>query len=85
MFKVVNMLGWAVATTFAMLYLYGVYSSNTGTKHLNEDVSALYYATFRTAWGLAIAWVIFACATGYGGKLKQPLYFIIYGVSPIYQ
>ncbi|XP_060604940.1 nose resistant to fluoxetine protein 6-like isoform X2 [Ruditapes philippinarum] len=71
--KVVNILGWAVATTFAMLSLYGVYSSDTGTKHLNEDVSAFYYATFRTAWGLAIAWVIFACATGYGGPVNSLL------------
>lgn len=65
--QVVNILGWAIATTFAMLSLYGVYSSETGTKHLNEDTSAFYYATFRTAWAVAVAWVIFACATGYGG------------------
>ena len=28
------------------------------------------YGTFsRTAWGLALAWVVYACHTGLGGKI----------------
>ncbi|XP_053380930.1 nose resistant to fluoxetine protein 6-like isoform X2 [Mercenaria mercenaria] len=71
--KVINMFGWAVATTFAMLALYGLYTPDGGTKHLNEDVTAFYNASFRTAWGMAVAWVIFACATGYGGPVNALL------------
>lgn len=61
------MLGWAIATTCALLVLYGLYDSE-GKEKLGVDASALYNATSRTAWGIAIAWVIFACSTGYGGR-----------------
>jgi hypothetical protein len=62
------MLGWALATAAALLVLYGLYDSD-GNDNLSGDVAALYNATSRTAWGMAVAWVIFACATGYGGWL----------------
>ncbi|XP_053381296.1 nose resistant to fluoxetine protein 6-like [Mercenaria mercenaria] len=72
MSKFVNMLGWAIATAFALLVLYGLYDSE-GTEKLGVDAAALYNATGRTAWGMAVAWVIFACATGYGGPVNALL------------
>ena len=60
------MLGWTLATAMALLVLYGLYNPE-GQPTFGLDVSALYNATSRTAWGMAVAWVIFACATGYGG------------------
>lgn len=68
-FQLVNLLGWAVATTMALLVLYGLYDSS-GMPHLSNNVSAFYNATNRSAWALAVCWVIAACATGHGGMLK---------------
>ena len=67
LYRIVNVLGWAVATTFALLVIYGPYTSDAKYK-MTETESAFYNAAFRTGWGLAIAWVVCACATGYGGK-----------------
>lgn len=72
MSKVANALGWLIATTLALLVLYGLYTPD-GTPNLGEDTSALYNATFRTVWGICVAWVIFACATGYGGPVNSLL------------
>ena len=66
-FQLTNLFGWAVATTIALLVLYGLYDS-PGTPHLSIGVSAFYNATHRSAWALAVCWVIVACATGYGGR-----------------
>ncbi|XP_060591484.1 O-acyltransferase like protein-like, partial [Ruditapes philippinarum] len=72
MSQILNVVGWIVATTTAMLVLYGLYSPD-GTKILSDDTSAFYNATSRTAWGMCVAWVIFACASGYGGPVNKLL------------
>ena len=56
-----------MATTVALLVLYGIYDSS-GVPKLSISVSAFYNATSRSAWALAICWVIVVCATGNGGK-----------------
>ena len=35
---------------------------------MSRGVAALYNATNRSAWAVAVCWVIVACATGHGGK-----------------
>lgn len=70
--KIVSVLGWAIATILAMLILYGLYTED-GKPFLSVEVSALYNATSRTVWGVCIAWVVFACATGYGGPVNALL------------
>lgn len=60
------MIGWALATGTALLVLYGLYDDINGER-LSTDVAALYNTVHRTVWGACVAWVIFACATGYGG------------------
>ncbi|KAH3787907.1 hypothetical protein DPMN_166038 [Dreissena polymorpha] len=50
----------------AIAVLYGLYSDD-GTIQLNKKTTILYNATSRTVLGACVAWVIFACATGYGG------------------
>lgn len=72
MSKIINVLGWAISTAVALLVLYGLYDAD-GKDKLGADAAALYNATSRTAWGMAIAWVIFACATGYGGPVNALL------------
>jgi hypothetical protein len=61
------LIGWAIATGTALLVLYGLYDDMNGER-LSTDVAALYNTVHRTIWGACVAWVIFACATGYGGK-----------------
>ncbi|XP_045202094.2 nose resistant to fluoxetine protein 6-like [Mercenaria mercenaria] len=73
MSKLTNMMGWTVATAVAMSVLYGLYTPDGTPPDLSNAVSALYNATSRTAWGLSVAWVIFACATGYGGPVNALL------------
>ncbi|XP_053380233.1 nose resistant to fluoxetine protein 6-like [Mercenaria mercenaria] len=73
MSKVVNLVGWSVATAMAVSVLYGLYTSDGSPPDFSNSVSALYNATSRTAWGLSVAWVIFACATGYGGPVNALL------------
>ncbi|OWF37158.1 nose resistant to fluoxetine protein 6-like [Mizuhopecten yessoensis] len=70
--KFVNLLGWLVATFTACAIVYGLYDSLTGTM-LTESVAAFYNTVHRSAWGVCICWVIFACATGNGGFVNTLL------------
>ncbi|CAC5409716.1 unnamed protein product [Mytilus coruscus] len=65
--RYLNFLLWIVFSVIAVLVLYGVYG-NYNDNPMSDDVTALYNAVHRSAWGAAICWVIFACATGNGGE-----------------
>ncbi|GFR89284.1 nose resistant to fluoxetine protein 6 [Elysia marginata] len=65
-FQVMNCLGWAVACSVALAVVYGLFEDTNGHP-ISTEVAALYNALARIAWGAAVCWVIFACATGYGG------------------
>ena len=67
-FQGVVVLGWALAAACNLAVLYGLYEYNSGKAVESIHVIALYQACSRTAWGLGLAWVIFACCRGYGGK-----------------
>ena len=79
-FQIVVLIGWATATAIALLVLYGLYDpdSKTGFADLSTNMAAFYNATNRSAWGLAVCWVIVACATGNGGNGKHN-----YVIAPI--
>ncbi|KAK3607214.1 hypothetical protein CHS0354_031712 [Potamilus streckersoni] len=64
--RVLNLIGWLLASGVALSVLYGLFNPNN--EHtMSTEVSGLYISVARTAWGIAVAWVIFACATGNGG------------------
>ncbi|XP_013412597.1 nose resistant to fluoxetine protein 6 [Lingula anatina] len=63
---VTALLGWAVATAAGLAVVYGLHDVYQGHP-LSNDVSALYITVSRTVWGACVAWVIYACCTGYGG------------------
>ncbi|XP_053380237.1 nose resistant to fluoxetine protein 6-like [Mercenaria mercenaria] len=73
MSKFLNFVGWTMATGVAIAVLYGLYTPDGSTDRLSVDVSALYNATSRIAWAICIAWVIFSCASGYGGPVNAYL------------
>lgn len=70
LFQFLNIFGWLVAATLACLVLYGQYDDLNGTRFTRE-VGSLYITVHRTVWGACVAWVIFACANGYGGKYDK--------------
>ncbi|XP_076114771.1 nose resistant to fluoxetine protein 6-like [Mytilus galloprovincialis] len=70
--RYLNFLLWIVFSVIAVLVLYGVYG-NYNDNPMSENVTALYNAVHRSAWGAAICWVIFACATGNGGFINTVL------------
>ncbi|XP_077989869.1 nose resistant to fluoxetine protein 6-like [Glandiceps talaboti] len=67
--KVVNLLCWALAAGVALTIVYGLYPTTQGA-HPDQWIAVLYLATSRFAFVVAVAWVIFACATGNGGPVN---------------
>ena len=51
------------ATAINMAVLYGIHD----VTYMSPDVAAFYTTMQRFSWSIGIAWVVFACATGYGG------------------
>ncbi|KAL5012556.1 hypothetical protein ScPMuIL_011107 [Solemya velum] len=70
--KKVNLLCWAIAAVCCLSTLYGLYDDANG-EPLSTDVAALYNAVSRTVWSIGVCWVVFACATGYGGFVNNLL------------
>ena len=65
------LIGWCVAIAIGLSVVYGLYDfykDYPSTKIGGEGESLFYIGTSRLAWSLALAWVIFVCAVGYGGR-----------------
>lgn len=67
------MAGWCVAIILALSTLYGQYKVlRKNNPRPFSRVENITYGTFsRFAWSLALAWVIFACHRGLGGKCNS--------------
>jgi hypothetical protein len=59
-----------LAATLACMVLYGQHDDVNGNRFTRE-VGSLYITVHRTVWGACVAWVIFACANGYGGRYDK--------------
>ena len=62
------LLGWSIAATLMLSCQYGLYGTWSDTAVMSDHVYHLYEAVSKTAWSAGLAWVIFACVTGNGGK-----------------
>ncbi|XP_013412610.1 nose resistant to fluoxetine protein 6-like [Lingula anatina] len=69
---VVALVAWAVTIAILAWLVFGLYGHINGHPW-NYQVAALYNATSRTLWGACVAWVIYACCTGYGGIVNDIL------------
>ena len=67
-------LGWTVSTVSALAIQMGPYEllqPENAAKYCGT-VDAIFYGSFhRLAWGIVIAWIIFACVNGYGGIVNS--------------
>ncbi|KAI1289380.1 Nose resistant to fluoxetine protein 6 [Halotydeus destructor] len=64
--------GWFCTLVTCMTLLFSTIGWNRGN-YPSQLVSALYAATFRSLWSLAMAWVVVACAAGHGGFINTLL------------
>ncbi|XP_033118096.1 nose resistant to fluoxetine protein 6-like [Anneissia japonica] len=67
-----TILGWVIATVIDLAVVYGLYG-NFHDNHLSKGGTVVYITLCRFAWAVSLAWVAFACATGYGGPVNSLL------------
>ncbi|XP_792732.4 nose resistant to fluoxetine protein 6 [Strongylocentrotus purpuratus] len=65
--KIYVLVGWvcALGTLFAVVY--GAYGCLN--RYIEQWESIIYLTFGRLAWGIGVAWIIFACLNGYGGPI----------------
>jgi len=61
-------LGWTLSLSLLIFLVYGLYGSK-----LHPISAAAFSSLSHTAWALALAWIVIACSTGYGGYVTSIL------------
>jgi len=69
-FQAVRRTGWWVAGIAAVGSIFSVSFFYQDGHSYSALEAATYAAIHRFAWAAATAWLIFACVTGQGGKLR---------------
>ncbi|XP_052806105.1 nose resistant to fluoxetine protein 6-like [Mya arenaria] len=70
--KSLNLVLWFVSFSTFCLVVYGPYSQD-GNHIFSVNESSAYFALARTAWGVALAYLIVASCTGHGGWINEML------------
>uniref|UniRef100_A0A8D8RX64 Nose resistant to fluoxetine protein 6 n=1 Tax=Cacopsylla melanoneura TaxID=428564 RepID=A0A8D8RX64_9HEMI len=65
-----TVIGWFLSLATLFCLVYGLHLTT-----LEAWGSALYVSVGHTAWGAALAWIVIACCTGYGGCINSALSF----------
>lgn len=78
--KVGVVIGWLLAMALCMLAVYGNYNRGDceGCKPWSGWFASAYYVSYKDLFSLGIAWLMFACCTGYGGKINTLNYWLNY-------
>ena len=59
---------WVAAIAMNLSLPYGMYPYNKETTFIEPMwLNDLHVATQRTVWALTLAWITYACLTGWGG------------------
>ncbi|VDP41186.1 unnamed protein product [Soboliphyme baturini] len=61
---------WILNTALGLVIVFGL-CDYSRTNQISFAWRLIYSAFGRTVWSVVIAWVTFACATGYGGKVSS--------------
>ncbi|XP_068725527.1 nose resistant to fluoxetine protein 6-like [Montipora capricornis] len=70
--QIVCLIGWIVATALGVTVVYGIYNSTKkGGTPFNKAENITYGTFSRFTWGVALAWVIYACNKGYGSLVNK--------------
>ena len=64
----INLAVWFVSIGVSIVIVYAQYNDIPKQSHLmSANENAAFIALHRTAWGMVVCWIVFACATGNGG------------------
>ena len=70
-FQAFNVVMWQISFIVGMLVIFGLANIRKNNSYIEESWSvfeAVMYRCFsKTAWSLALSWVVFSCHHGYGG------------------
>ena len=66
-------LGWTLSIGVLVAVLYGMYPYIDENKvpEIDPAIAMTYGPLHRTAWAVALAWLVFACSRGYGGFVDR--------------
>ncbi len=68
-FQYANLFWWIASITVNLTLLYSLFWPYQNREQFDTTVAALYMALSKTAWALCLAYIVFACVTGNGGRL----------------
>ncbi|XP_056633905.1 nose resistant to fluoxetine protein 6 [Diorhabda sublineata] len=66
--KIILSVGWILSIGTLLSLVYGLYETK-----LTPWLGATYSSLSHSAWALALAWIVVACVTGYGGPVDKIL------------
>lgn len=70
--QLVCLVGWFVGAGLGITVVYGIYTVNKkGGRPFNQAENIIYGTFSRFVWGLAVAWVVYACHKGYGSLVNK--------------
>lgn len=61
-------IGWSLSTIVGLALVFGNYHYYIGDWVMSNFQDSVYGALSRSVWGIVVSWIIYACATGRGGK-----------------
>jgi len=67
---------WIISSACCLAVLFTIIIAYQPDYVYNATEAAFYNSLHRLVWGLSVAWVIYACSNGLGGKLKHD-YFMV--------
>ncbi|KAJ4443412.1 hypothetical protein ANN_05080 [Periplaneta americana] len=75
--KVTITSGWLLTIIASVIVYSSIYPFVQKDHKYDALQAAFYYALARPVWSVCVAWIIFACVSGYGGSMPPAVYFII--------